>query len=379
MSIKVVTIVGARPQFIKAAAVSRAMRRGDEHDFDEIIVHTGQHYDDNMSKDFFDELDIQRPKYNLGIGSASHGIMTGRMLEAIEQVLLQEKPDWVLLYGDTNSTLAGALAAIKLHMPIAHVEAGMRSYNSNMPEEINRVLTDQVSALLFCATKTAVANLAAESITEGVHHTGDVMYDASLFYRDLAQKNSDILQRLNLEARSFGLVTCHRAENTDDPLRLRAIIEALSELSRDNKIVFPLHPRTRKALADEGLMPMLKGVIVTKPLPYLDMIRLEQSARIIMTDSGGVQKEAFFYGVPCVTLRDETEWVETVQMGFNRLVAASAPAIIEAYRESTSLRPEIIKSPYGNGQASLRICEIIHAASAEAKNARRTAMLRNAG
>jgi UDP-GlcNAc3NAcA epimerase len=288
------------------------------------------------------------------------------MLEGIEHILLDEKPDWVLLYGDTNSTLAGALAAAKLHIPIAHVEAGMRSYNFKMPEEINRVLTDRMATLLFCATKTAVANLAAEGMTEGVHNTGDVMYDASLFYRDQALKKSDILQRLNVKEHSFSLVTLHRAENTDDLVRLRAIAEALSELSRHTKIVFPLHPRTRKMLDGEGLMPMLKDATVIEPLPYLDMVRLEQSARVIMTDSGGVQKEAFFYNVPCVTIRDETEWVETVQMGFNRLVAASASAILEAYRQCMSLNLIAGPSPYGNGRTSSRICEILQTASSAA-------------
>lgn len=367
MGIKIVTVVGARPQFIKAAAVSRALDAATC--FDEILIHTGQHSDDNMSKNFFDELDIPHPQYNLGIGGGSHGEMTGRMLEGIERILLEEKPDWILLYGDTNSTLAGALAAAKLHVPIAHVEAGMRSYNSEMPEEINRVLTDRVASLLFCATKTAVANLVSEGITEGVHNTGDVMYDASLFYRERASKKSNILQKLKLEDRSFGLVTLHRAGNTDDPKRLRAIADALSELARDNKIVFPLHPRTRKMLEGEGLMPMLKDAVVTEPLPYLDMIRLEQSARVIMTDSGGVQKEAFFYSVPCVTIRNETEWVETVQTGFNRLVPASVPAILEAYRESASLNLTASASPYGDGHASFHICEILAATAPAMKQA----------
>lgn len=363
MNLRIITIVGARPQFIKAAAVSRAMCNEPDCRFDEILVHTGQHYDTNMSRNFFGELDIPEPQYNLGIGGVDHGAMTGRMLEGIEKVLLEEQPDWVLVYGDTNSTLAGALAATKLNIPVAHIEAGMRSFNRRMPEEINRVLTDHVASLLLCSTKTAVANLAAEGITENVYNCGDVMYDASLFYRDKAWQKSDVLQRLGLKEKEFGLVTCHRAENTDDIGRLLAIVEALSELSRTQAIVLPLHPRTKKILMEEELMPLLSKVIMTEPLPYLDMIRLEQSARVIVTDSGGVQKEAFFYRIPCITIRDETEWVETVQMGFNRLVAASAPAIVKAYNETIPLNMAVTASPYGDGQASIRICELLKAAS----------------
>lgn len=356
MSIKIVTIVGARPQFIKAAAISRAIRDGYADQIEELIVHTGQHYDENMSKVFFDELDIPHPRYNLEISGGSHGVMTGRMLEAVERVLLDEKPDWVLIYGDTNSTLAGALAAAKLHIPVAHVEAGLRSYNMRMPEEINRILSDRVSTLLFCPTGTAVKNLQAEGISQGVHNVGDVMYDVALFYRARARQQSTALQRLNLAEGGFALATCHRAENTDDPQRLKEIVSALAEIARNMPVVFPLHPRTRKLIAETGLGHYLDALTVTDPLPFLDMMALEQAAKVILTDSGGVQKEAFFYGVPCVTMRDETEWVETVESGWNRLVGASAAAILAAAAELTQPGSAGAKvSPYGSGDAANQI------------------------
>ena len=325
---KIVTIVGARPQFIKAAPVSRELRK--QHT--EVLVHTGQHYDENMSAVFFRELEIPEPDCNLGIGSGSHGQQTGAMLGGIEAVLIAEQPDWVLVYGDTNSTLAGALAAAKLHIKVAHVEAGLRSFNRRMPEEVNRVLTDHVSDMLFCPTQTAVKNLAREGLTEGVHLVGDVMHEALLWAAERARTQSVILDRLVLMKKGFLLATVHRAENTDDPVRLRAIVEAL--VSLDDPIVFPIHPRTRKALDRLEFPTLPSRVKVIEPVGYLDMVHLEQSARTIMTDSGGIQKEAYWLGVPCVTLRDETEWVETVESGWNVLVGADTERIVGAAKEN---------------------------------------------
>ncbi|WP_269468950.1 non-hydrolyzing UDP-N-acetylglucosamine 2-epimerase [Thauera sp. 2A1] len=358
--IKILTIVGARPQFIKAAAVSRVIRSQYAGRIDELLVHTGQHYDKNMSKVFFDELDIPHPRFNLEISGGSHGAMTGRMLEAIETVMLAEKPDWVLIYGDTNSTLAGALAAAKLHIPVAHVEAGLRSFNMRMPEEVNRILADRVSNRLFCPTETAVENLAREGVTAGVSLVGDVMYDVSLYYRDVARSRSDALARLGLEEGKYVLATCHRAENTDDPSRLREIGLALADLALNQPVVLPVHPRTAKILAEQGLTASMKDVTLVEPLPFLDMIRLEQSARVIVTDSGGVQKEAFFYDVPCVTMRDETEWVETVELGWNVLTGASREAIVAAV--SAPVRPGSKgDDPYGDGAAASKIVESLSA------------------
>ena len=351
------SIVGARPQFIKAAAVSRAIRTEAAGAIDERLVHTGQHYDDNMSAVFFGELDIPAAAYDLKISGGSHGMMTGRMLEAIEAVLIGERPDWVLIYGDTNSTLAGALAAAKLNIPIAHVEAGLRSFNRRMPEEINRIVTDRLSSLLFCPTDTAVRNLQAEGIAAGVHNFGDVMYDAALYYRDHVETRSTILRDLNLTARGFALATCHRAENTDDPHRLGEIVAALGDIAASLPVVLPLHPRTRQAIDDCGLRPCLGAVTVIDPLPFLDMVALEQAAKVVLTDSGGVQKEAFFYGVPCLTLRSETEWIETVTSGANRLVGASRTAILSAMTTlDAPPAPGFDRAaPYGNGDAAARI------------------------
>ncbi len=319
---KIVTIIGARPQFIKAATVSRQVRK--QTQIREILVHTGQHYDDNMSDIFFEELDIPQPDYHLGIGSSSHGVQTGQMLAAIENVLIKEKADWVLVYGDTNSTLAGALAAVKLHIPVAHVEAGLRSFNRRMPEEINRVLTDHASDFLFAPTETAVKNLAQEGLTK-VQQVGDVMYDAALYYAERAQQRSKILENLNLSAKSYLLATIHRAENTDDPKRLRAIFQGL--MSIEMPVVLPLHPRTRKCLAENNLLTEVeKHLHILLPVGYLDMVMLEKNAKIVVTDSGGVQKEAFFYQVPCVTVREETEWVELVEKGFNQLIGTESIA-----------------------------------------------------
>lgn len=355
--IKIVTIVGTRPQFIKAAAVSRAIRNEFSGEVSEVLVHTGQHYDENMSKVFFEELEIPQPKYNLEISGGQHGAMTGRMLEAVENVLLEEKPDWALIYGDTNSTLAGALAASKLHIPVAHVEAGLRSFNMRMPEEINRILSDRVSTLLFCPTDTAVKNLAAEGLRKGVSNVGDVMYDVSLHYREVARERSQILQELQLKEGSYVLATCHRAENTDDPVRLLGIVDALSAIAQQMPVVFPLHPRTRKLLSEQGGLDRLQKVNVVEPLAFLDMIRLEQSAYAIVTDSGGVQKEAYFFGVPCLTARDETEWVETVNAGWNCLVGADAGRILAAFEALQ--RPGTHPDLYGDGQAAKLIVKLL--------------------
>ncbi len=339
---KIVSIVGARPQFIKAAAVSWVLRR--EHT--EILVHTGQHYDQNMSAIFFDQLGIDKPAYNLEIGSGSHGYQTGTMLIEIERVLVEEQPDWLLVYGDTNSTLAGALAAVKLHIPVAHVEAGLRSFNRRMPEEHNRILTDHCSDLLLCPTQTAVDHLANEGITEGVFMVGDVMYDALMQAAERAQETSDILRCLDLEGKSYFLATVHRAENTDDDSRLRGIFDAFAEI--DEPIVLPLHPRTRAALARCGIAPS-DNVQIIEPVGYLDMALLEKSAKCILTDSGGVQKEAYWLGVPCVTLRDETEWVETVDAGWNVIVGADTEKIVTAAKRSEC--PGEHPSLYGEGGA----------------------------
>ncbi len=362
MRVKIATVVGARPQFVKASAVSRAIRTDYDGRIVEVLIHTGQHYDENMSKVFFEELDIPHPDYNLGIAGGGHGAMTGRMLEAIEAVLLSERPDWVLVYGDTNSTLAGALAAVKLHIPVAHVEAGLRSFNMRMPEEVNRILSDRVSTLLFCPTDTAVQNLKAEGITAGVHQVGDVMYDVALFYRNRAREMSSILKRLGLRAGGYALATCHRAENTDTPERLSEICLGLADIAARLPVVFPVHPRTRKLIEQNELSRCLENVTVLEPVSFIDMVALEQAAKVILTDSGGIQKEAFFYGVPCVTMRDETEWVETVSCGANRLVGADRNRLASVIREMTFTpfvpRP-IAPAPYGNGKAAIDIvCHI---------------------
>ena len=356
---KVVTIVGARPQFIKAAAVSRVLQK--TQGVREVLVHTGQHYDANMSEVFFEELEIPRPDCNLGIGSATHGTQTGRMLEAIEKVLLEENPDWVLVYGDTNSTLAGALAAVKLHVPVAHIEAGLRSFNRRMPEEINRVLTDHASDILFAPTKVAVENLRRGISEERIQLVGDVMYDAALYYGKKADCQSQILNRLELKPKEYILATIHRAENTDDPQRLRAIFEGFSEVAQEIKVVLPLHPRTRAALVEVGLYDKVIGSIcLIDPVGYLDMVMLEKNARAIATDSGGVQKEAFFYRVPCLTLREETEWVELVDLGWNHIIPPfSADVIADAIRSSLRHFGGVEGSPYGDGQSAAKIAQYL--------------------
>jgi UDP-GlcNAc3NAcA epimerase len=311
----ILTIVGARPQFIKAAAVSRALRA--TPDFREIMLHTGQHFDDMMSDVFFRELDIPKPEVQLAINGGNHGAMTGRMLEGIEQALLTHKPDWVLVYGDTNSTLAGALAATKLHIPVVHVEAGLRSFNRRMPEEVNRVLTDHISTLLLSPTQAGITNLAAEGITKGVHHVGDVMHDALLHAQKQARQNSAILKQFGLEDGTFVLATVHRAENTDDPVRLQKIMDALKQAAGSQPVILPIHPRTRQAIARQNTD--LGQIRIVDPVGYIDMVRLLDGCALVMTDSGGLQKEAYFARRPCITLRDETEWTETIAHGWNRL------------------------------------------------------------
>ena len=346
---KVVTILGARPQFIKAGSVSREFAKYDN--FKEIIVHTGQHYDANMSDVFFDEMKIPKPDYFLGIGGKSHGAMTGQMIEKIEEVLLNEKPDWVLVYGDTNSTLAGAIAASKLHIKVAHIEAGLRSFNMKMPEEVNRILTDRISSILFCPTQTAIDNLQSEGVDKWntqVELSGDVMQDGAIFYRELAEKPAD----LTLDS-EFILSTIHRAENTDSEIRLTAIVESLNEIAEQVAVVLPLHPRTKVKL--EALPIKLSSKIkLIDPVGYLNMVWLIDNCKLVMTDSGGLQKEAFFFHKPCITLRDETEWVELVEHNFNVLVGADKAAIISAFKEHTFSNDFNIDL-YGNGFASNNI------------------------
>ena len=337
--VKIISVLGARPQFIKAAPVSRALAA--QPGIREVIVHTGQHFDPEMSGDFFRELELTAPAYDLGIHGGGHGAMTGRMLQALEPILEAERPDAVLVYGDTNSTLAGALAASKLHIPVAHVEAGLRSFNRRMPEETNRVLTDHVSTLLYCPTGAAVGNLGREGITAGVEKVGDVMYDAALRAGTRARAESRILERLGLAEGAFALATIHRAENTDDPETLSQVLDYLRECAGARPIVLPLHPRTRGAIERAGLS--LDGLTAVPPCGYLDMHRLLQGATAVYTDSGGLQKEAYFHRTPCVTLRGETEWVETVENGWNRLWRGPGH------------RPRREIAEYGDGDAAEKI------------------------
>ena len=359
---KIVTILGARPQFIKAAAVSRSIRQHNKNSdnyIKEIIIHTGQHFDKNMSDDFFTELEIPQPDYNLKIANLQHGAMTGRMLEAIETVLKRQNPNLVLIYGDTNSTLAGVLAARKMHIPVAHVEAGLRSFNMRMPEEINRIIADRLSNYLFCPTRTAVNNLSNEGVTEGVHNVGDVMYDVNLYYRERAKQQKD-LKQWGVRKGQYALCTIHRAENTDDISRLKSILEAFRYIALKNPVLFPIHPRTKKLLRSMGKEKWLDGITILEPVPYLEMLGLEMSAKVILTDSGGIQKEAFFHNVPCITLRDETEWVETVSTGNNVVVGSDKTAIISAYNKAKKNNIAINESyPYGDGNAAEMIIKIV--------------------
>jgi len=327
-----------------------------------VMIHTGQHYDDNMSEIFFRELGIARPRYNLGIGSGPHGQQTGRMLETIEAALIDESPDWVVVYGDTNSTLAGALAAAKLGMRVAHVEAGLRSYDPHQPEEINRVLTDHVSSLLFAPTTRAAENLRREGIRNNVHLSGDVMYDAALLYGSRAELFSQVLEQLQLSHKDYILATIHRPENTDNLERLSTIMGALAEVAGEIPVLLPLHPRTRTILEREGMLnDATRDLQLTAPVGYLDMVMLEKHARLIATDSGGVQKEAFFHRVPCVTLRDTTEWLELVEMGWNRLAPPTSIADVTAILRTalTTMPPMPVSDPYGGGTAGEKIARIL--------------------
>jgi UDP-GlcNAc3NAcA epimerase len=356
---KIVTVLGARPQFIKASVVSRTLELSDNAT--EVVVHTGQHFDTNMSDVFFSELGMAEPAYQLDIHGGSHGAMTGRMLAEVEKVLLAEKPDAVLVYGDTNSTLAGALAAVKLHIPVAHVEAGLRSFNMAMPEEVNRVLTDRISTWLFSPTSAASEHLAREGVpSERVIAVGDVMYDVALHHGARVDANGGLMEQLGLKPKSYLLATIHRAENTDHPARLIAIVEALEIVAERLLVVLPLHPRTRAVLQQMNLLDRLsRRVKLIDPVGYLDMVQLEKYAALIATDSGGVQKEAFFYQVPCVTLRDETEWIELIQAGWNRLAPPSgaeilAKTIIAAiHTRGTEIQP------YGDGHAANKIVDCL--------------------
>ena len=350
---KILKVIGARPQFIKAAAVSTAVV--DRLGIEEVIVHTGQHYDPEMSQVFFDELKIPNPKYLLEIGSGSHGAQTGKMLNKLEEVMQNEKPDIVLVYGDTNSTLAGALAAVKLHIPIAHVEAGLRSFNRMMPEEINRILTDKISSLLFCPSGVSISNLEKEGITEGVYESGDVMYDCIKLFLPLAEQYSTISEPLGLVANNYVLATIHRAENTDNEDRLRSIFKALTEISEESRVVLPLHPRTKKYLDQFNIQT--GNITLIDPVSYLEMLALSSGAKKIITDSGGLQKEAFWLDVPCITARYETEWIETVEQGWNTLAGADNQLILEAF---SRVKPEQTKKDvYGSGDSSAKILNLI--------------------
>jgi UDP-N-acetylglucosamine 2-epimerase (non-hydrolysing) len=353
--LKIVSIVGARPQFIKCAPVSRELRKY-HHD---ILIHTGQHYDPDMSDIFFSELDIPKPDYNLGVGSGLHGEQTGKMLIEIEKVLEKEHPDLVLVYGDTNSTLAGALAAAKLHIPVAHVEAGLRSFDRTMPEEINRVLTDHISDLLFCPTQTAVDNLRNEGIIQGVHLVGDVMVDALEFNKEIAEERSHITERLDITPKQYLVLTVHRPSNTGIRQHMENIIGAVGEAGMP--VVFSAHPRTKKCLQEYGMWQRLPtNIIITEPLGYLDMLKLMRHAYKILTDSGGIQKEAYILGVPCITLRENTEWVETVQDGWNVLVGAKRVKIIDAIGSKfKKLKRSSFFSKHSN--ASKQIVHILNA------------------
>ncbi|MCJ7747977.1 MAG: UDP-N-acetylglucosamine 2-epimerase (non-hydrolyzing) [Desulfobacterales bacterium] len=385
---KIITIVGARPQFIKAAAVSRAIqafnqrrrsfgRPRSKKRIQEVLVHTGQHYDYLMDRVFFEELALPKPDYHLGVRSGSHARQTAMMLERIETVLKKERAEVVLVYGDTNSTLAGALAAVKLNIPVAHVEAGLRSYNRTMPEEINRLLTDHLSTFLFCPTHQAVRNLLEEGIKDGktkvVKKVGDVMYDSILYYLEWAEKKSNILMDLNLIAPhgssiphstvripNYYLATLHRAENTDNPKRLKSILKALNKIGKDVPVILPLHPRTKKMMKTFHFFPETQGIKLIDPVSYLDMLTLEKNAKAILTDSGGVQKEAYWFGVPCFTLRDETEWMETIQSGWNILVGSEMKTIVDEVRRRKGRKSPLKKRGiFGDGKASEKIVQMI--------------------
>lgn len=363
---KIVTIIGARPQIIKAAALSRAIKEQFADRIKEVIVHTGQHYDDNMSQVFFNELGIPHPDYNLHVGSASHGVQTARMMEGIEKILLEEKPDCIVLYGDTNSTLAGAVAASKIHVPIVHIEAGLRSFNKNMPEEINRIVCDHCSTLLFTPTQAGYDNLAKEGFkmdNDGpyhidnpkVFHCGDIMYDNSLHFSAIADQKVTLLKHLNLEGKPYVLATLHRDSNTDNPDRLNAILESFTELSKEITIVLPMHPRTRKKAADFHA----ENVVIIEPVSFLEMIQLEKHANLVITDSGGVQKESYFFKKPCVIMRPETEWIEIVKTGAASLADADSKTILETSRHYLQHPPVQFPEIFGDGHAAAFMLEHI--------------------
>lgn len=371
---KLITVIGARPQIIKAAAISRAISECHADKIREIIVHTGQHYDQNMSEIFFEELNIPKPDYNLNVGSDSHGAQTARMIEGIEEILLKEEPDFIVLYGDTNSTIAGAVAASKLHVPIVHIEAGLRSYNRKMPEEVNRIVCDHLSTFLFSPTETGYKNLINEGFNPenevqytpdnpGIFHCGDIMYDNSLYFAKIAGEKSDILAKYNLESKGFVLATIHRDHNTDVENNLKAIFKALLEISKDKKVILPLHPRTQNKLEKMEDQEFYKSVMECKdlllipPVSFLDMIQLEKNASLVITDSGGVQKEAYFFNKSCVILRSETEWVEILETKKAKLVSADFDKIMKVYEEFSKEEGTVFPSIFGNGKAAEFICQ----------------------
>jgi UDP-GlcNAc3NAcA epimerase len=354
---KILTVIGARPQFIKAGALSREFLKHPE--IEEIILHTGQHFDVNMSAVFFEEMQIPVPKYHFDAHSLGHGAMTGKMLADIEKVLLEEKPDYLLVYGDTNSTLAGALAAAKLHIKVIHVEAGLRSFNMRMPEEVNRILTDRISNILFCPTNIAVNNLKQEGFDNfGVQvvQCGDVMQDAAMFYSNISAHHATILEHLSMEGKPYILCTLHRAENTDDPARLTEIIEALNEIHKETEVIVPLHPRTQKVLSGLQAKPQFR---IIDPVGYFHMIQLLKNCKLVITDSGGLQKEAYFFQKLCITVRDQTEWLELVEQGVNRLTGNDKERIVSAYREMKEKKFSADPGLYGGGHACRAICEFL--------------------
>jgi UDP-GlcNAc3NAcA epimerase len=363
--VKILTIVGARPQFVKAAALSRIIKYKYTDRIEEVMVHTGQHFDNNMSKIFFDELEIPPPKYNLEISNLIHGAMTGRMIEEIEKVIIKERPDWVVVFGDTNSTLAAALAATKHQILLAHIEAGLRSFNMTMPEEVNRVITDRVSNILFCPTTIAVKNLEREGYPfvmangekQKINFVGDIMYDATLYFRSASPSKFSV-EQLGLIKQHYILCTIHRAENADNVFNLRNILLALQEINKKIQVVLPLHPRTRKMIQENTMLNFLKDLKVLEPLSYLQMQRLEMDAKLIITDSGGVQKEAYFHSVPCLTIRKETEWIETIKSGWNFLSGTSPDEIIAGFTRQLLAKKKPI-ADYGDGFAATKILESI--------------------
>ena len=353
---KILTIVGARPQFVKAAALSRALKK---FGIEEILVHTGQHFDEKMSEIFFRQMAIPQPKYNLGINSLSHGAMTGRMLEEIEKVIIEEKPSVLVVFGDTNSTLAGALAASKLHIPVAHIEAGLRSFNMKMPEEVNRILADRISEYLFCPNENAITNLKKEGFENfgcQIFNCGDVMYDVALYYSHFSAQHSTIISELKLDPGKFLLTTLHRQENTDDPAILESLIFTLNELSGKYKIVLPIHPRTRKIIESRGLKLNFNPI---DPVGYFDMIELLKHCAFVISDSGGLQKEAFFFEKHCLVIRNETEWTELVELGYNFLTGTESAKILETVEKLADYKMQYDKKPYGEGNAAEKIALVL--------------------